>query len=61
MSLFQVILNLLFALLAFFIVRYLASLVVPEGNDRSKIINIVAILVAVVVFFANFAASLSVH
>lgn len=60
MSLGQVLINLLIAFLAFFIVRYLAAMVTPEGQDRDKIITIVAILVAVVVFFANFAARISV-
>ena len=58
MTLGQVLINLIFAFLAFFIVRYVGSLVVPEGADRDKIINIVGILAGIVVFFANFAAQL---
>lgn len=57
----QFFLNLLFALLAFFLVRWLATLVFPEDNangDRLKIVNIVALLVAIVVFFANFASQI---
>lgn len=58
MTLLAILLNLLFAFLAFFIVRYVASLVVPEGKDKEKIINIVAIIIAIVVFFLNLATSL---
>lgn len=49
-------LNLLFALLAFFVVRYIGSMITPEGQDRTQIITIIAIIVAVVTFFANLAA-----
>lgn len=58
MSLAEVLVNLLLAFLAFFVVRYISSMVVPEGDDKDKIVNIVAIVVAILVFFANFAASI---
>jgi hypothetical protein len=58
MSLGDILLNLLFAFLAFFIVRYIGTMVVPDGADKDKIVNIVGLLVGVVVFFANFAAQL---
>lgn len=62
MTALQVLLNLLFAVLAFLIVRYVASLVMPtepkRPQDRETIINIVALIAAVVVFFLNFAARL---
>jgi len=47
--------NLIIAALAFFLVRYLLSLIVPEGKDKDKIVNIVALLTAIVVFFSNLA------
>lgn len=52
-------LNLLFALLGFFIARYLLLMVLPEGADKDKIATIIAIVVAVVVFFANFATNIA--
>lgn len=60
MSLGQILINLLLAFLGFFITRYIGNMVAPEGQDKDKIVTIVAILVAVVVFFANFAARLVV-
>lgn len=59
MTLLQAIVNLLIAFLSFFLVRYVGSLVAPDGADKDKIINIVAIIVAIIVFFANFAAQIS--
>lgn len=55
MDLLEILLNLLFAFLAFFVTRYLGGLVTPEGQDRGQIITVVAVIVAVIVFFANFA------
>lgn len=52
-------LNLLFALLGFFGARYLLMMVLPEGSDKEKIATIVAIVVAIIVFFANFASGVS--
>lgn len=49
-------LNLLFAFLAFFVVRYLGNMVAPEGQDKDKIVTVVAVIVAIIVFLANFAA-----
>jgi hypothetical protein len=60
MTLLQILLNLLFAFLAFFIVRYIGGMVAPEGQDKDKIITIVALVVGIVVFFANFAVQLNV-
>ncbi len=48
-------LNLLFAFLAFFIVRWVGGMVAPEGRDQDKVVTIVAVIVAILVFFANFA------
>ena len=50
--------NLLLAFLAFFVVRYIGGMVTPEGQDKDKIITIVAIIAAIVVFFANFAVQI---
>ena len=58
MTIGDILLNLLFAFLAFFIVRYIGSMVVPNGADKDKIVNIVGILAGLVVFFANFATQL---
>lgn len=52
-------LNLLFAFLAFFVVRYIGGMVAPEGQDKDKIVTVVAVIVAIVVFFANLAASIA--
>lgn len=60
MSLVEILINLLFAFLGFFLTRWIGSMVVPEGQDRDRVVTIVAILVAIIVFFANFAARLSV-
>lgn len=60
MSLGHFLVNVLLALLAFFLTRYVALMVVPEGQDRDKIVTIIAILVAVVVFFANFAVKFTI-
>ena len=48
--------NLLFAVLAFFVVRYIGNMVAPEGSDKDKIVTIIAVIVAVVVFLANYGA-----
>lgn len=56
MTLGQFLINIVLGLLAFFVVRYVASLIAPTGRDSDKIINIIALLVGIVVFFANFAA-----
>lgn len=53
------IVNLLFGLLAFFVVRYVAGLVLPEGNDKDKIVVVLAFIAAIVVFFANFAVNIN--
>lgn len=58
MTLAQVILNLLIAFGMFFVVRYVGSLVVPEGQDRDRIINVIAVIIGVLVFFANWAATI---
>lgn len=58
MTLGQILVNLLLAFLAFFVTRYIGNMVAPEGADKDKIITIVALLVGVVVFFANFAAQI---
>lgn len=55
MTLVQILINLLFAFLAFFATRYVATLVMPSSQDRQNIINVVAVLVAILVFFANLA------
>ena len=55
MTLAQILINLLLAFLAFFVIRWAASLVTPEAQDKDRIVNIVALIVGVVVFFANFA------
>lgn len=60
MSLTDFLVNVLLGLLAFFLTRYIALMVVPEGQDRDKIVTIVAILVGVVVFLADFAARLTI-
>lgn len=51
-----ILVNLLFAFLAFFIVRYIGSMVTPEGQDKDKIVTVVAVIVAILVFFANIAS-----
>lgn len=61
MTLAQLILNVLFAILVFFIVRFVGSLVTPDGQDRDKVINAVAVIVAVVVFIANFADQIKLN
>jgi hypothetical protein len=60
MTLTQAILNILFALLAFFAVKYIGGMVAPEGQDRDRIIVIIAIIVAVLVFFANLASQIGI-
>lgn len=55
-----ILLNLLFAFLAFFVTRYVGNMVAPEGQDKDKIVTVVAVIVAVVVFFANLAAQVVV-
>lgn len=51
-----ILVNLLFAFLAFFIVRYIGGMVTPEGQDKDKIVTVVAVIVAILVFFANIAS-----
>ncbi len=60
MTLSQILINLLLAFLAFFVTRYIGNMVAPEGADRDKIITIVALVVGIVVFCANFAARITV-
>lgn len=48
--------NLLFAFLAFFLIRYVGNMVAPDGQDKDKIVVVVAVIVAILVFFANFAS-----
>lgn len=61
----QFVLNLLFAALAFFIARWLLTLITPDSptrpSDREKAITIGSLIVAVVIFFLNFAASIIVR
>lgn len=52
----HLLLNILFGLLAFFLTRLIGSMVVPEGRDAGQAVTIVAIIVGIIVFFANFAA-----
>lgn len=56
----HLILNLLIALLAFFLVRYVASLVMPEGRDTDRLVTVIAVIAAILVFFANFASRIIV-
>lgn len=61
MTLSEVIINLLLAILAFVVARYVGLLLTsstPPNPERSRVIEIVAILIAVLVFFANFAATI---
>lgn len=51
-----ILINILFGILAFFVTRYIGAMVAPEGQDRDKIVTIIAIIVGVLVFFANLAA-----
>lgn len=51
----ELLVNALFALLAFFGVRWIGSMVAPEGKDSGKAITVIAIIVAIIVFVANFA------
>lgn len=61
MTLGQVLLNLLFAALAFFIGRWLLGLILPDDmRDKEKVTTIVGVILAVIVFFLNFAASIVV-
>lgn len=60
MSLLSIVLNLLFAFLAFFVVRWIGGAVTPEGQDRDKIVTVVAVIVAILVFFANLAVRITV-
>lgn len=50
--------NILFAILAFFVVRWLGSLVMPNGQDKGNVINVIAVIVAIVVFLTNFASQI---
>jgi ABC-type Na+ efflux pump permease subunit len=61
MTLIQILLNLLFALLVFFLVRYIGGMVAPEGNDKDKLVTVVAVMLAVAVFLLNFASQSGVH
>ena len=59
MSLTNILVNLLFAFLAFFVTRYIGNMVAPDGQDKDKIVTIVAILVAILVFVANLASRIT--
>lgn len=54
----NLLLNLLFAFLAFFVVRWVGSMVAPEGRDKEKIVTVCAVIVAIIVFLSNLAAQL---
>lgn len=51
----EFLLNVLLAFLALFAVRYVGTKIMPEGEDKDKILWIIALIVAVVVFLLNFA------
>lgn len=48
-------LNLLFGFLAFFVVRWVGSMVIPDGQDSGRIVTVVAVIVGIIVFLADFA------
>lgn len=50
----EFLLNILFAVLAFFVVRYVGLMIAPEGADVPKVVTVIAVIVAIVVFFADF-------
>lgn len=52
--------NILFAILAFFVVRYIGASIAPEGPDKVKVLTVIALIVAIVVYFANFATQIGV-
>lgn len=52
----EFLLNVLFAVLAFFVTRWVGAQIAPEGQDTPKIVVIIAIIVAVLVFFADLAS-----
>lgn len=51
-------LNLLLAFLAYFVVRWIGASVAPDGQDKDKIVTVVAVIVAIVVFFADLATQI---
>ena len=57
----NLLLNLLFAVLAFFAVRYIGGMVAPEGNDKDKIVTVIAVVVGILVFFANLASEVTIR
>lgn len=60
MTLGQILLNLLFAALAFFLVRWIVGLVLPDDmRDKEKVVTILGVLSAVIVFFLNL--SVNIH
>lgn len=58
MSLVELLVNLLLAFGTFFAVRWLGSMIAPEGQDRDKLVTVVAVIIAVIVFFADLAEQL---
>lgn len=54
----NLLINLLVAFLVFFIVRYIGTMVAPEGQDKDKIVTIVALICAVLVYLSGPAASI---
>lgn len=50
--------NLLLAFLAFFVTRWIGSMVAPEGQDKDKVVTVVAVVVAILVFLSAPAATL---
>lgn len=60
MTLTQIIINLILAFLGFFVTRYIGNMIAPEGQDKDKIVTVVAVLVAIVVFFSNFAVRIQI-
>lgn len=57
----NLLLNLLFAVLAFFAVRYIGGMVAPEGNDKDKIVTVIAVVAGILVFFANLASEVTIR
>lgn len=53
--------NIILACLAFLLVKYVGSMVMPDGDGKDKIVSIVGVLAGIVVFFANFAANFINH
>ena len=52
------IINLILGLLAFFVARYIANMVLPDGADKDKIAIIVGLLAGIIIYFANFAVQI---